>query len=134
MKLLITLCIALLSLTGLGAFFTADKDDGHRAEPETAAQAPENVEHRLMVYREDNERLRSALSNQLTRYESVAAELMLARKQLQARGEATSAGPAIYWLSTSTKKRHNRGCRWYQTSNGRLCTQNEGLPCNSCGG
>ncbi|MEM1295201.1 MAG: hypothetical protein AAGH89_07530 [Verrucomicrobiota bacterium] len=93
-----------------------------------------DLEHRIAVYREDNERLRGALRDQLNRYESVAAELMLARKQLNGRGEPQAEGLPIYWLTTSSDTRHNCGCRWFEKTKGRFCTENEGLPCISCGG
>lgn len=40
---------------------------------------------------------------------------------------------AAYWIS-STGKRHNARCRYYQTSKGRSCTANEGIACKICGG
>ncbi|HQL51523.1 MAG TPA: hypothetical protein PLR91_10075 [Kiritimatiellia bacterium] len=39
-----------------------------------------------------------------------------------------------YWLTTSSTKRHNSGCRYYKTSKGRPCTKEEGIPCKVCGG
>ena len=38
------------------------------------------------------------------------------------------------WLTTSSTKRHNQGCRYYKTSKGRPCTKSEGIPCKVCGG
>lgn len=108
------------------------------AKPLTKTSVPQaevaGLEHRIAVYREDNERLRNALRDQLDRYESVAAELMMARKQLNGRGNPEDEDLPIYWLTTSSETRHNCGCRWFEKTQGRLCTQNEGLPCTSCGG
>jgi hypothetical protein len=39
-----------------------------------------------------------------------------------------------YWLTTSTKVRHNNKCRYYQKSKGQPCGPNEGKPCKICGG
>lgn len=39
-----------------------------------------------------------------------------------------------YWMTTSSRKRHNSGCRYYKASNGRLCTKDEGIACKICGG
>jgi hypothetical protein len=39
-----------------------------------------------------------------------------------------------YWLTTSSRKRHNEKCRYYKTSKGRSCGPNEGVPCGVCGG
>ena len=39
-----------------------------------------------------------------------------------------------FWLTSSSKKRHNSSCRYYQNSNGRPCTADEGIPCKICGG
>ena len=38
-----------------------------------------------------------------------------------------------YWVS-STNKRHNSTCRYYQKSKGRLGGKNEGVACKVCGG
>jgi hypothetical protein len=39
-----------------------------------------------------------------------------------------------FWLTSSSKKRHNSSCRYYQNSNGRSCNVDEGIPCKICGG
>jgi len=39
-----------------------------------------------------------------------------------------------FWLTSSSKKRHNSSCRDYKNSKGSECGQNDGIPCKSCGG
>jgi hypothetical protein len=39
-----------------------------------------------------------------------------------------------FWITSSSRKRHNISCRYYQNSNGRPCTADEGIPCKICGG
>ncbi len=39
-----------------------------------------------------------------------------------------------FWLTSSSKKRHNSSCRYYKNSKGSECGQNDGIPCKSCGG
>lgn len=39
-----------------------------------------------------------------------------------------------YWITTSSGKRHNSGCRYFQTSRGRAGEANEGTACKICGG
>jgi len=39
-----------------------------------------------------------------------------------------------HWLTTSSRKRHNKSCRYYEHSNGRPCRKDEGIPCKICGG
>jgi len=39
-----------------------------------------------------------------------------------------------YWMTNSSGKRHNSGCRYYQNSNGHPCGPNDGIPCKICGG
>lgn len=39
-----------------------------------------------------------------------------------------------YWLTTSSSKRHNSGCRYFRNSKGRECGPNEGIACKICGG
>jgi len=41
---------------------------------------------------------------------------------------------AEYWITTSSGKRHNSGCRYFQTSRGRPGSANEGTACKICGG
>ena len=38
-----------------------------------------------------------------------------------------------YWITTSSNKRHNPGCRWYANSKGRPGTATEGIACKICG-
>jgi len=39
-----------------------------------------------------------------------------------------------FWLTTSSKKRHNNSCKYYKSSKGSECGPNDGSPCKSCGG
>ena len=39
-----------------------------------------------------------------------------------------------FWLTTSSKKRHNNFCKYYKSSKGSECGPNDGSPCKSCGG
>jgi hypothetical protein len=41
---------------------------------------------------------------------------------------------AGYWLTTSTGKRHNKRCRYYEHSKGRACGPGDGTACKACGG
>lgn len=43
-------------------------------------------------------------------------------------------GGGTHWMTTSSGKRHNSGCRYYQNSKGRPCGPDEGTPCKICGG
>ncbi len=46
------------------------------------------------------------------------------------------AAPQVltHWITSSSSKRHNSGCRWYANSSGRPCSENEGIACKVCGG
>jgi len=39
-----------------------------------------------------------------------------------------------YWITNSSGIRHNSSCRYYENSNGRKCSKNEGRACKICGG
>lgn len=39
-----------------------------------------------------------------------------------------------FWLTSSSRKRHNSLCRYYRTSNGSACGPTDGIPCKICGG
>jgi hypothetical protein len=45
-----------------------------------------------------------------------------------------TANSTGFWLTSSSKKRHNSSCRYYKNSKGSECGQNDGIPCKSCGG
>lgn len=45
--------------------------------------------------------------------------------------------PAVnftYWMTSSSKKRHNKSCRYFNNSNGSACEADEGIACKVCGG
>jgi regulator of replication initiation timing len=50
---------------------------------------------------------------------------------IQPSGDVKTTG---FWLTSSSKKRHNSSCRYYKTSNGSECGANDGTPCKLCGG
>jgi endonuclease YncB( thermonuclease family) len=39
-----------------------------------------------------------------------------------------------HWLTQSSSKRHNSGCRYFKNSKGRSCGPNDGVACKVCGG
>ena len=45
-----------------------------------------------------------------------------------------SSAAVEYWITTSSSKRHNSGCKYFQTSRGRPGTATEGTACKICGG
>jgi hypothetical protein len=50
----------------------------------------------------------------------------------QANAEAESQ--LTHWFTTSSGKRHNGRCRYFKTTEGRLCGPEEGKACKLCGG
>lgn len=50
--------------------------------------------------------------------------------------KATSSTQQIltHWMTTSSGKRHNSSCRYFKSSNGRMCGPNDGIACKICGG
>jgi hypothetical protein len=74
--------------------------------------------------------------------QAAATSGMGSSPQTSARTPRASAGAAsesesdggAYWLTTSSRKRHNEKCRYYKTTNGRSCGPNDGIPCKVCGG
>ena len=43
-------------------------------------------------------------------------------------------GPLSHWITLSSGVRHNRSCRWFNRSKGRLGRRSEGRACKQCGG
>jgi len=49
-------------------------------------------------------------------------------------GNSSSAETKIFWITNSSKKRHNSSCSYYENSNGRHCESTDGTACMRCGG
>jgi hypothetical protein len=86
--------------------------------------------------RRDNAALREQLAGAASR----PAAPPVAPATMPAGAIGFAAAPAAaapagggYWIS-STGKRHNANCRYYQTSRGRPGAGNEGVGCKICGG
>jgi hypothetical protein len=47
---------------------------------------------------------------------------------------AEAESQLTHWLTTSSGKRHNSHCRYFKTTEGRLCGPDEGKACKLCGG
>jgi len=98
--------------------------------------AKSQLSERAMVesLRRDNAALRDQLAGAVTR---PAAPPVVPSIPSGAAGFAApvSVAPAGggYWIS-STGKRHNANCRYYQTSKGRPGSPGEGVACKVCGG
>ena len=39
-----------------------------------------------------------------------------------------------FWLTKSSKIRHNSSCNYFENTRGEFCKENEGTPCSRCGG
>lgn len=79
--------------------------------------------------RRENQRLRA----QLVERGPEASSASVQSSQTAGKDTAQEAS-GEYWLTTSSKKRHNSKCRYYKKSKGRPCGKEEGAPCKSCGG
>lgn len=42
--------------------------------------------------------------------------------------------PTTYWLTESSRVRHNDTCTYFKKTRGRVCTVKEGVACKKCGG
>lgn len=81
--------------------------------------------------RRDNTALRDALAGTPTRFAApVPFSSGAAGISLAPTGDPSAVG---YWIS-STGKRHNSNCRYFQTSKGRPGGATEGVACKICGG
>ena len=58
----------------------------------------------------------------------------------QGASTATTTAPSAqkestgFWITSSSRKRHNSSCRYFQNSNGSPCGPSDGIPCKICGG
>lgn len=79
--------------------------------------------------RRENQKLRAKLVQQKTTTSSpVNTTVVPSNSELNQNPSGT------YWLTTSSKKRHNSGCKYYMKSKGRPCEKDEGTACKICGG
>jgi hypothetical protein len=85
--------------------------------------------------RRDNAALREQLAGAAARpiAPHVAAPRPVGAMGFAAPGAGAAHVGGGYWIS-STGKRHNANCRYYQTSKGRPGSATEGTPCKKCGG
>lgn len=85
--------------------------------------------------RRDNAALREQLAGAAARPVAppVAAPMPVGAMGFAAAPAAAASAGGGYWIS-STGKRHNANCRYYQTSKGRPGSATEGTPCKTCGG
>jgi regulator of replication initiation timing len=97
---------------------------------ETVAQ----LKQELNEMRKENEALRA--ENQKLRTELVkkSKSKNAETNDRTLQGASSEAIEGGYWISTSSKKRHNSKCRYFKTSKGRIGTKEEGIPCKICGG
>lgn len=84
--------------------------------------------------RKENQQLRRLLAEKagVNASATPATNAISAGATNQASVEVES--PLIHWFTTSSGKRHNSRCRYFKTTEGRLCGPDEGKPCKLCGG
>jgi hypothetical protein len=129
------LAIALVSLTTISAQNTPTADGKPQTEPtvQSLQARISNLELLVERLRAENVALRTEIQHNKTgdavRPQAPTAP---APKPALESEDATSAY-ASYWIS-STGKRHNSRCRYYDSSKGRKGTSSEGVACKICGG
>lgn len=108
--------------------------DGTSTTPTMSIEQMQSEMSRLKqeneALRRENQRLRAMLIER--GQQNVGGQSSLGDKQVQQLASGESTGE--YWLTTSSKKRHNSKCRNYKKTKGRPCTKDEGTPCKICGG
>ena len=84
------------------------------------------------ILKQQLQELRKLLGNSLGQSSGVASP--------QGAPTATTTAPSAqkestgFWLTSSSKKRHNSSCRYYKASSGSPCSPSDGTPCKICGG
>ena len=113
--------------------------------PVTYAQSPVDNGSEAIRLKAENEKLRAENQRlrQLATQGQPAPKAPLAQAPVVPVGPFTpraTPSPAVdtagltHWITSSSSKRHNSGCRWYGTSAGRKCSATEGIACLKCGG
>jgi hypothetical protein len=106
-------------------------DDGETLKRKVAEQ-----ERVIAALRAENQQLRAALVQSGSTKPAPVAPAVQSSNAAPSSGSINSSAVSNtggYWIS-STGKRHNSSCRYYQTSKGRQGTADEGVACKICGG
>lgn len=111
--------------------------------PSATPQAAAPVAEDAAKLKADNDKLRAEnqrLRQMFTLERSAPATAPIAPARTPPTPAATGAPTAAetssltHWMTSSSSKRHNSGCRWFATTKGRKCSATEGTACLKCGG
>ncbi|PYK96476.1 MAG: hypothetical protein DME19_19585 [Verrucomicrobia bacterium] len=144
-------CALTVLLGGLlVAAFAADIPEPARpaADNQEARDELQKIRDGISQLREENAKLKE--ENAQLRKENQQLRRLLAEKDEgnvtltpttnSVSGVQTNQGGAeteiqlTHWFTTSSGKRHNSRCRYFKTTEGRLCGPEEGKACKLCGG
>ena len=107
-----------------------------KLKSENAALKQENQVLRKLVFERQNAPQPPPVSSPST--SSVSTPLPSAAPSSPSPARIVPTKPSSvaveYWISTSSAKRHNSGCKYFQTSKGRPGAATEGTACKICGG
>jgi hypothetical protein len=103
-------------------------------EPSENAEDAENEKLKTEneSLKQEIQNLRVLLAAPSTQTSSSQEIPTIASEKVAAQGDQKQS--TGFWLTSSSKKRHNSSCRYYKTSNGSECGPNDGIPCKVCGG
>jgi regulator of replication initiation timing len=114
--------------------------------PLSHSQSSPSTAEEVAKLKAENEKLRiesRRLRQMLTQSQAVPAAPAKPAAPLQpkipaspapATSPSTESAGLTHWITSSSGKRHNSGCRWYATTKGRKCSATEGSACLKCGG
>jgi regulator of replication initiation timing len=137
MKKLISLLVFILVLFAGVASATAAAE-----QPQVAESSIADLQKQIQVLKAENEALKQE-NQTLRKLFSVKTESLATTPATSQNTQVRSAPSTIqqaapksatYWMTLSSRKRHNENCRYFKNSNGRLCGPNEGIACKICGG
>lgn len=93
------------------------------------------LEDELAAMKAENDELRKRLASTSAASTSPAGTLGIRGSSggdSKARPKPEISGS--HWMTSSSGKRHNSGCRYFRTSKGRPCGPSDGVACKICGG
>jgi hypothetical protein len=100
-------------------------------QSEPSSGSIEVLTKQVQQLREENQRLRSLVAETGT---SRGVQTAMAPSSASILQRNVDQQGLTHWLTLSSNKRHNSGCRYYRNSRGRPCGADEGIPCKICGG
>lgn len=138
----ITVLIGIVCLALSLNMANAQQDNSANIDPaqkeiEHLKQIIATLQAKIVALTEENRLLRKLVGETANQDATAAPAQSTDNKPAPTKTTISNTGDEVetgYWLTSSSKKRHNKNCQYYKNSKGRFCKPDEGIACKVCGG